>query len=354
VTRRDTPWHRPVPRPRIGTGPSIGGERPPVPKESGLRPPTPSPPSSNRPTHTNPNQFGSRTPSGGSGSPKRSRNGAAKTRVLQASAVMSGVLFFAGFIALLMNRSDAGDESARTTEVIPSTSPPVAVPPEDAGLNVVDSNWEDVARSVVYIEALGAMCEWTGSGSIVGDGSLVLTNQHVAGSGECDLTVYLTDSTSTTPTQYVNAEIVVADEELDLAVIQLRDASGAPFVATGRTPLQLSSEVPKLGDKLTILGYPGLGGSTITLTSGDFSGVDRSETFEYLKTTANMNPGVSGGSAFNSNKQLIGIPTAGRGAEIACDGRTDCVANGSTIGLLRPASLAREILSRAAAALGRS
>ncbi len=353
MTRRDTPWHRPVPRPRIGAGPSIGGERPPVPKESGLRPPTPSPPSSNRPTHTNPNQSGSRMPSRSSGAPKRRQNGVVRNRVLQVSAVMSGVVFFAGFIALLMNRSDAGDESARTTEVIPSTSTPVAVPPEDAGLNVVDSNWEDVARSVVYIEALGAMCEWTGSGSIVGDGSLVLTNQHVAGSGECDLTVYLTDSTSTTPTQSVNAEIVVADEALDLAVIQLRDASGAPFVATGRTPLQLSSDVPKLGDKLTILGYPGLGGSTITLTSGDFSGVDRSETFEYLKTTANMNPGVSGGSAFNSNKQLIGIPTAGRGAEIACDGRTDCVANGSTIGLLRPASLAREILSRASAALGR-
>ena len=353
MTRRDTPWHRPVPRPRIGAGPSIGGERPSVPKESGLRPPIPNPPPSSRPPHTPPNQFGSRTPSGGSGSPKRSGNGVAKNRVLQVSVVMSGVVFFAGFIALLMNRSDAVDESVRTTEVVPSTSTPVAVPPGDAGLNMVDGNWEDVARSVVYIEALGAMCEWTGSGSIVGDGSLVLTNQHVSGSGECELTVYLTDSTSTTPTQYVNAEIIVADEELDLAVIQLRDASGAPFVAAGRTPLQLSSDVPKLGDKLTILGYPGLGGSTITLTSGDFSGVDRSETFEYLKTTANMNPGVSGGSAFNSNKQLIGIPTAGRGAEIACDGRTDCVANGSTIGLLRPASLAREILSRATTALGR-
>lgn len=351
MTRRDTPWHRPIPRPRIGAGPSIGGERPPVPKDSGLRPPVPNPPPSSSPNHTIPNQFGSRSPLGGS--PKRRRNGAVKNRVLQASAVLSGLLFFAGFFALLMNRTDAGDQAERPAEIIESTSTSVAASalPGDEGQNVVDSNWEDVARSVVYIEALGSMCGWTGSGSIVGDGSLVLTNQHVAGSGECELIVFLTDSTSTTPTQYVTAEIVVVDQELDLAVIQLRDSSGAPFVATGRTPLRLSSDVPKLGDKLTILGYPGLGGSTITLTSGDFSGVDRSETFEYLKTTANMNPGVSGGSAFNSKKELVGIPTAGRGAEIRCDGRTDCVANGSTIGLLRPANLAREMLTRANALL---
>ena len=91
-----------------------------------------------------------------------------------------------------------------------------------------------------------------------------------------------------------------------------------------------------------------MGGSSITLTSGDFSGIDTSEQFDYLKTTANMNPGVSGGAALDSNGALVGIPTAGRGATVACNQQSDCVANGSTIGLLRPVSLASELVARIA------
>ena len=82
------------------------------------------------------------------------------------------------------------------------------------------------------------------------------------------------------------------------------------------------------------------------MTSGDFSGIDTSEQFDFLKTTANMNPGVSGGSALNSAGELVGIPTAGRGAEVACNRLSACVANGSTIGLLRPVSLASELVAR--------
>jgi S1-C subfamily serine protease len=229
-----------------------------------------------------------------------------------------------------------GNSSVGTTPVEPSTS-----------VVVGNSEWDTVARSVVYIEATGSRCGWTGSGSIVGDGSYVLTNQHVSGDGECDLTVWLTDSTTAVPTKYVRAEVVESDSSRDLAVIQMRDSDGQPFIDSSRTPMKFSTSLPKLGDKLTILGYPGIGGSTITLTSGDFSGIDKSETFEYLKTTANMNPGVSGGAAFNAKGELVGIPTAGRGAEIACDNQSDCVANGSTIGLLRPVALAQDVLAKA-------
>jgi S1-C subfamily serine protease len=125
----------------------------------------------------------------------------------------------------------------------------------------------------VYIEAAGSQCGWTGSGSIVGDGSYVLTNQHVSGDGECDLTVWLTDSTTAAPTKYVRAEVIESDSLRDLSVIQMRDSNGQPFVDASRKPIKFSTSLPKLGDKLTILGYPGIGGSTITLTSGDFSGM---------------------------------------------------------------------------------
>lgn len=271
------------------------------------------------------------------------------------SVAMSVLLLAVGIMAVVLADGETDGVNrvvnvATTVDVSPNvtgvetTAPTVTV----VTVPIADGSvWEEVARSVVLVEAQGSACGWIGSGSIVGDGSYVLTNQHVSGDGECELSVWLTDSTSAAPTRQLQAEVIFADADRDLAVIRMINTAGVPFVDPTRPPMHLSSGLPRLGDKITILGYPGLGGSTITLTSGDFSGVDTSEQYDYLKTTANMNPGVSGGAALNSAGELVGIPTAGRGAEIECGSRSDCVANGSTIGLLRPVNLAREVLARA-------
>ena len=340
MTSPDSPWHRPIPRPSVGDGPSIGGNRPVVPEGSGIRPPTPRAQTS--------------TSSGGGNLPPRPprddnppSNGGSSfqaKRILQMLSLATGVFFVVCFAVFKVNRSDpAMDSTVEKKPVVTATSVDnsVVTVPIAKG-----SEWESLARSVVFIDAQGSRCGWTGSGSIVADGSYVLTNQHVAGNGECDLTVWLTDSTTTSPTKYLTGQFVEADSSRDLAIIRMVDSGGVPYVDETRTPLKFSNSLPKLGDKLTILGYPGLGGSSITLTSGDFSGVDSSEDFDFLKTTANMNPGVSGGAALNSDGELVGIPTAGRGAVVACNQQSDCVANGSTIGLLRPVSLASELLAR--------
>lgn len=246
---------------------------------------------------------------------------------------------------------NSGSSDVNSTDSVPNSQGTSrdSSPSQDDSPVDMNGKWEQVARAIVFIDASGPNCSWVGSGSIVGDGSLILTNKHVAGDGECDLTIWLTDSISSTPTEYFAGEILVSDEEMDLAIIQLLDSDGLPAVAQGRQPLEFADETPDLGEKLTLLGYPGIGGSTITLTSGDFSGVDNSDSTEFFKTTANMNPGVSGGAALNADQKMVGVPTAGRGAEIACDNADECVANGSTIGLLRPIRYAKAILDRALA-----
>ena len=328
----------------------IGGRSPRPPRDSPNErssPPSPPPPKNlgvmdggrllPHPSSSRSNPKTRRRQSSLSASHKRVLAGATVLLVVVAGVV---VVRGSGSSNLSTGESDPsvskGNSSENTSPLEPDTTP-------IAG----DSEWDTVARSVVYIEAAGSQCGWTGSGSIVGDGSYVLTNQHVSGDGECDLTVWLTDSTTAVPTKYVRAEVIESDSSRDLSVIQMRNSDGQPFIDASRKPMKFSTSLPKLGDKLTILGYPGIGGSTITLTSGDFSGIDKSETFEFLKTTANMNPGVSGGAAFNSKGELVGIPTAGRGAEIACENQSDCVANGSTIGLLRPIALAQDVLAKA-------
>lgn len=73
-----------------------------------------------------------------------------------------------------------------------------------------------------------------------------------------------------------------------------------------------------LGEQVQILGYPLAGGRSITYTLGVVSGFEREETSEdflpwLIKTDAKLNPGSSGGAAFNMANEYIGVPTLVRG-----------------------------------------
>lgn len=240
-------------------------------------------------------------------------------------------------LAVIANSSIGNDEGT-STDVADS---PKVVTSESPSKNTTEESltqWESLSRSVVYIEATGPSCNWSGSGSIVLDGSYVLTNQHVTGDGECSLRVGFTDSTDTEPSNFVRAEVLVSDAAIDLAVIRLLNPDATPFVSAEHGPLEIDYSILKLGDKIYTLGYPGVGGSTVTLTSGDYSGMDQSDS-DYYKTTANMNPGVSGGSALSVSGKLIGVPTAG-----VVDPETKQRVG---LNLIRPISFAREMLERA-------
>lgn len=202
-------------------------------------------------------------------------------------------------------------------------------------------NWDLLARSVVFIEASGE-CDWRGSGTIVLDGSYILTNQHVALDGECDLRIGLTTSLRATPSGSYEARVIVSDQDLDLAVLRLIDSNGEPLKIAGHNPVQISYIQPPLGSRLATLGYPALGsyesGMTITLTSGILAGIDYTYG-EFFKTDAQLRGGVSGGAAFNYQGQLIGVPTGGLIEEDT----------GESVGinLIRPVKFAKPLLDRA-------
>ncbi len=126
------------------------------------------------------------------------------------------------------------------------------------------------------------------------------------------------------------------------------------------------SQALRLGDEMYILGYPGIGGETITLTSGEVSGFTaesgRGER-AFIKTSATIAGGNSGGLAANARGELIGVPTqlgyGGDGQYIDCrvladtnrDGRIDdqdsCVPTGGFINALRPLDLATPLIEAA-------
>jgi S1-C subfamily serine protease len=157
---------------------------------------------------------------------------------------------------------------------------------------------------------------------------------------------------------------------LDLAVLKItHDLSGQEIDASelnlSFVPMGNSDDLD-LGDTINIFGYPGIGGDTITFTSGPVSGFARDPNVEgrgWIKTSATIAGGNSGGTGVNDAGELIGVPTRGGAGEnqsiVDCrpvtdtngDGTVDesdsCVPIGGFINSLRPVNVARPFAERA-------
>jgi len=234
-------------------------------------------------------------------------------------------------------------------------------------------------RSVVQIWAMyeengDLEVGWTGSGTIISSDGYILTNAHVVLPDRffpvdaLIVALSLQEDRPPEPTYY--AEVVQADEDLDVAVIRVTtDMDGNPLdhasLNLPAVPLGNSDEL-RLGDTIRIIGYPGIGGETITVTPGEVGGFtsepgrgDRA----FIKTSATISGGNSGGMAADLQGYIIGIPTQlGYGGDdqfVDCrvladtnrDGVIDdddsCVPTGGFINALRPITLAMPLIEAA-------
>lgn len=215
---------------------------------------------------------------------------------------------------------------------------------------------------------------WTGSGTIISADGLILTNAHVVLPDRYfpvdALVVAQTISQDAEPEPRFYAEVLQADATLDIAVIHVTtDYDGNPVEASTlnlpHVPLGDSDQL-NLGDPLTILGYPGIGGATVTLTRGEVSGFTSQPDYgqrAFIKTSATIAGGNSGGLAVDAAGELIGVPTQlGYGGEdqyvdcrVLADTNRDgfvnendsCVPTGGFINALRPVALALPLIEAA-------
>ncbi|MEU4512898.1 trypsin-like peptidase domain-containing protein [Nonomuraea wenchangensis] len=179
-----------------------------------------------------------------------------------------------------------------------------------------------VQPSVVMIQGQSG----EGSGVVLSDDGLILTNNHVvvgAGQGGGQMTVKFSDGKT------AKASVVGTDPATDLAVIRAEGASGLTKATLG------DSDQLKVGDDVLAIGSPlGLDGS---VTRGIVSALDRTLTVGgeqrqqlppgwgqeqqgqseepttiggAIQTDASINPGNSGGALVNAAGELIGINTA--------------------------------------------
>ena len=138
-----------------------------------------------------------------------------------------------------------------------------------------------------------------GSGFIISEDGIVVTNNHVIEGAE-DVYVRVNGD------QEFKAKILGADPGMDLAVLKME--SDQKFV-----PVEFGdSDKARIGDWVLAIGNPfGLGG---TVTAGIISARNRSIGLsryeDFIQTDASINQGNSGGPLFNMDGDVVGINTA--------------------------------------------
>ncbi|HEX5307633.1 MAG TPA: trypsin-like peptidase domain-containing protein [Solirubrobacteraceae bacterium] len=158
------------------------------------------------------------------------------------------------------------------------------------------------ASGVVTIRSRNAEGEDLGTGIVLNDEGLILTNDHVIAQASA-IAVSPGQSQSTSKT----ASVVGAEPNNDLALIKV-DPSGL-----GLKPLRLvSSSSVQVGDPVYAIGNPY--GLNETLTRGIVSALGReiqapdSATIKgAIQTDAALNPGNSGGPLLNAEGNVIGV-----------------------------------------------
>ncbi len=165
-----------------------------------------------------------------------------------------------------------------------------------------------VLPSVVSIQFSNGSTGGSGSGVVISNDGLILTNNHVveAAANGGSLTVNFTDGQST------SGEIVGRDPSADIAVIRVSGIDNLVPVKMGTSSdLQVGQSVVAIGEPLGLTG---------TVTTGIVSAINRpvtagdggtnSSVLNAIQTDAAINPGNSGGALVNLKGELVGINSA--------------------------------------------
>ena len=137
-----------------------------------------------------------------------------------------------------------------------------------------------------------------GSGFIVDEDGLVVTNNHVI-DGATEITVTLNDGTR------YPAELVGRDPKTDLALLKIEVDDPLPYASFGE------SESMRAGDWVIAIGNPfGLGGTATTgIVSARGRDIQAGPFDDFIQIDAPINRGNSGGPLFDTAGRVIGVNT---------------------------------------------
>ncbi len=252
-------------------------------------------------------------------------------------------------------------------------------------IGVAQTDLDAIKRATVFIYQVQSLAndlvvKCVSTGTIISADGLILTNAHsVLPSQNCDgetLIVSMNVDLNEPPAPKYRAEIANADQGLDIAVLRITRELDGRLIAAGALPvlpfvgIGASADVD-IDDNILVAGYRGIGNQAVTVARGTitaFISEPRGGARAWFKTRAELPGTMAGGGAFDSQGQMIGIPTSakyGRPAtEANCrfiedttgDGLINssdhCVPTGDFISTIRPIRLAQSLIRGAALGLG--
>ena len=212
--------------------------------------------------------------------------------------------------------SGVQNRSCRKTFDCPNveTAPPVAdqyceapnkpvqqVPQDSNAISNQDNIIKATVKLLCPIDEKRAM---QGSGTVIDSAGTILTNKHVIDGTPGCWVVFVNEFDDEPYFEEGQGAILskVSSTE-DVAILKLNNPRNKKLAYVDITKTNSNF---RLGTKVNIYGYPAKFGTNITYTSGDFSGTSGS----YLKTTAIIEHGNSGGGSYLNDGSFIGVPTA--------------------------------------------
>ncbi len=237
------------------------------------------------------------------------------------------VAIVAGIVALVL-AAGGFSYAARTIQgALPSPSSTVTTEPQTepqtepsdptddpaqqgGGTTTGNAVAEAQSAGVVLIEAETGSGIAAGTGMILTADGQVLTNYHVvAGSDKVAVTVADSGNTYT-------ATVVGFDQARDVALLQLKNASGLTTVTVDQDPVAVGDAIAAVGNAS--------GGGELVKAAGKVTATDQSLTVSsdspwgssedlsgLVETNARAVPGDSGGPMFDSQNEVLGMTTAG-------------------------------------------
>ncbi len=239
--------------------------------------------------------------------------------------LVAGALVFSGDPDLNVLKSEERvvlSQEENITKVVKETLPAVVSIVISKNVPVYEQGWEVDPfgiRTPVYRQKGTEKQEvGGGTGFIVSEDGLILTNKHVVLDNEADYTVFLNDG------RKFSAEVLDKDPVQDLAIIKIRqdkETNEEGDVIIEKFPvLRLGdSDSIEIGQTVIAVGNA-LAEFNNTVSSGIISGLGRSivasgESFsetlsDTIQTDAAINKGNSGGPLLNLKGEVVGVNTA--------------------------------------------
>lgn len=243
---------------------------------------------------------------------KPKRAGLAQTAFI---VLFAGAAGFAG--GMIGSSSNPVSQNAISNEtrqqIVSSESELISSITKEVGPSVVSIS---VTTSRIYQGFFGLQeseSSGAGTGVIISEDGIVITNRHVVPEGVNSVSVTLSDGTLLDDVSVIGR--TASSDPLDIAFLKINDTKGKKLTVARIG----DSSTMEVGDRVIAIGNA-LGQFENTVTSGILSGYGRDvqardgssiESLQNLfQTDAAINPGNSGGPLMNLNGEVIGINVA--------------------------------------------